>query len=94
MARLRCLRGLRLGTLIIGELCSPKYSEDASDLEESLQQNMNLRRELGAELTKVISSNSSGGDRRVPRSAVAEAPAPDSHDLEELRRELKSRLTK
>jgi hypothetical protein len=68
--------------------------KDASDLEESLQQNMNLRRELGAEVAKALSSNSRGDSGRVPRSAVAEATASASDGLEELRRELKSRLTK
>jgi len=68
--------------------------EDASDLEESLQQNMNLRRELGAEVAKALSSNWRGDSRRVSRSAVSGAMASDSDDLEQLRRELKSRLTK
>jgi len=75
-------------------MSSAPRREDASDLEESLQQNMNLRRELGAEVAKALSSNPRGGSRRVPRSAVAEATTSGSDGLEALRRELKSRLTK
>jgi hypothetical protein len=66
---------------------------DVNDLEEHLQQNMKLRCELGAEVAKALTNNSSGNSRQRLHSAGG-STASDSDDLEELRRELKARLTK